>query len=146
MAQQDACTLLDDDHNQVERLFEQYKSAPDESSKRMLAQQVCQELAVHTQIEEEIFYPAYRQATRDEALVDESEHEHQEARDLILKIEQVGVDDKLMRQLEEAVLHHVTDERKKMFPEARKTQGLDLMQLAQQLESRKAELMAAHAA
>ena len=146
MAQQDACTLLDDDHNQVERLFEQYKSAGDESSKRMLAQQVCQELTVHTQIEEEIFYPAFRQATRDEALVKESEHEHQEARDLIAKIEQAQVDDKLMLQLEEAVLHHVSDEREKMFPEARKAQGLDLMQLAQQLESRKAELMAGQGA
>ena len=49
-----------------------------------------------------------------------------------------------MTKLQQAVQHHVEDERRKMFPEARQAKGLDLMQLAQQLEGRKSELMAAH--
>ncbi len=142
MAQQDACALLDDDHTKVERLFEQYKAAGQDSQKKLLAQQVCQELTVHAQIEEEIFYPAFQQAAQDEDLVEDAQQEHQEARELISKIEQSPGDDKLMLELEEAVLHHVSDERQKMFPQARKTQGLDLMQLADQLQTRKAELMA----
>ncbi len=147
MAQQDdACTLLDDDHNQVVRLFEQYKSADEGSRKRILAQQICQELTVHAQLEEEIFYPAFRQATRDDGLVQESLSEHQQARELISKIEQDQLNDRLMLELEDAVLHHVNDEREKMFPQLRKAQGLDLMQLAQQLQARKAELMAGHPA
>ncbi|MDB5943348.1 MAG: hypothetical protein JWQ13_2914 [Ramlibacter sp.] len=51
-----------------------------------------------------------------------------------------------MLELEDAILHHVNDERDKMFPKARATRGLDLMQLAQQLEARKTELMETHAA
>lgn len=142
MAAHDACTLLDQDHIAVERLFLQYKSAPDASKKRLLAQRICQELTVHTRIEEEIFYPAFRQATADDALVDEGVHEHQDAKALIARIEDAQVDDKLMLELEDAILHHVTDEREKMFPKARQARGLDLMQLAQQLEARKSELMA----
>lgn len=146
MAEHDACTLLDDDHNKVIRLFEQYKAAHEANRKRLLAAQICHELTVHTQLEEEIFYPAFRQAARDDSLVEEAEHEHQEARELIAMIQEKQVDDRLMLELEDAILHHVNDEREKMFPKARKTQGLDLMQLAQQLETRKAELTVGHPA
>lgn len=147
MAQQDAVTLLDDDHNQVARLFQQYKAARDNSHKRVLAQQICHELAVHTRIEEEVFYPAFRLATGDEHLLQESEREHREARELMAKIEGAPQpDDKVMLDLEDAVLHHVNDEREKMFPQARKSKGLDLMRLGAQLEQRKSELMAAHPA
>jgi hypothetical protein len=142
----DACTLLDEDHNKVARLFQQYKQAHQDNEQRMLAEQICQELRVHTQIEEEIFYPAYRNATRDEQLVEHSQHEHQEASELIAKIEQAPTDARLMLELEDAVLHHINDEREKMFPKARKAQGMDLAKLAQQLQARKTELMAGHPA
>jgi iron-sulfur cluster repair protein YtfE (RIC family) len=143
MAQQDdACTLLDDDHNEVARMFEQYKAAHDGSRQKQLARQICQELMVHMQIEEEIFYPAFGRATGDSALLQDAQKEHQEARELIAKLEQSPVDGKLMLELEDAILHHVNDEREKMFPKARKTQGLNLMALARQLQARKAELMA----
>ena len=140
--QDDATELLDEDHKNVERLFQQYKAAHDPSRKRTLAQQICQELTVHMRIEEEVFYPAFRQATGDQQAVEHSTHEHREAMDLVHRIEQAQVDDKLMLELEDAVMHHVQDEREKMFPEARKAQGLDLAKLAQQLQQRKSELMA----
>ena len=146
MTQQDACTLLDDDHNEVVRLFEQYKAAHDDSRHQLLASRICHELTVHMQIEEEIFYPAFGRATGDDELLQESRREHQEARELISKIEAVRQDHRLMLELEDAILHHVNDEREKMFPKSRATQGLDLMQLAQQLEARKAELTEAHPA
>ena len=146
MPAHDACTLLDDDHVKVEHLFTQYKDARDDNHKRMLARRICQELVVHTQIEEEIFYPAFRQAAGNEDLVNEAEHEHDERRQQIARIESRQVDDQAMLELEAAILHHVNDEREKMFPQARKTQGLDLMQLAEQLEARKAELTAGHPA
>jgi iron-sulfur cluster repair protein YtfE (RIC family) len=147
MAQQDdACTLLDEDHNQVVRLFEQYKAAHNASSQRLLARQICMELLVHMRIEDEIFYPAFRRATGDDNLVQESEREHQQARELVAKVDNDLLDAKSMLDLEDAVLHHVNDEREKMFPKARKAKGLDLMQLAQQLQQRKSELMAGVAA
>ena len=146
MPQQDAIALLDDDHNKVAGLFQQYKTAHDDNRKRLLAQQICQELTVHSQIEEEIFYPAFARATGDQKLVQHSTKEHQEARELIARVESTPTDARLMLELEDAILHHVNDEREKMFPEARKAKGLDLAQLALQLESRKTELMAGHPA
>jgi iron-sulfur cluster repair protein YtfE (RIC family) len=144
--QQDACTLLDEDHNKVARLFEQYKSAHDASRQRLLASEICQELLVHMQIEDEIFYPAFLRATSDSYRVQDSEREHQEAREMIARLEKQPTDAHLLLELEHAILHHVNDEREKMFPEARKAKGMDLMGLAQQLEARKMELMAAHPA
>jgi len=144
--QQDACTLLDEDHNSAFRLFEQYKAAHDDNRKRLLASQLCHDLLVHMQIEDEIFYPAFQRATGDQPLVRESDREHREARDLIGRIENAPTDARLMLQLEDVILDHVNDEREKMFPEARKAKGMDLMQLAQQLAARKTELLAAHPA
>jgi len=146
MPQQDAIALLDADHNEVAALFQQYKTAHDDNRKRLIAQQICQQLTVHAQIEEEIFYPAFARASGDRQLVQHSSKEHQEARELIARLEKTPTDARLMLELEDAVLHHVNDEREKMFPEARKARGLDLMQLAQELESRKTELMAPHPA
>ena len=140
--QDDALDLLDEDHKLVERLFQQYKAAHDPSRKRILTRQICQEVSVHSRIEEEVFYPAFREATGDEQTVQHSEKEHREAMDLVQRIEAAQVDDKLMLELEDAILHHVNDEREKMFPRARKAPGLNLQQLAQRLQARKSELTA----
>src|SRR5687768_3841090 len=102
----DACALLDEDHNQVVRLFEQYKAAHDGARQKLLARQICQELAVHMKIEEEIFYPAFGRATGDQDLLKEGVEEHQEARQLIGQIEKAPTDAKLMLELEDAILHH----------------------------------------
>lgn len=141
MPQQDACTLLDSDHRTVEQLFTEYQSATDQGQKSRLAQTICQELTVHATIEEEIFYPAFRKAARDDDMVDEAEEEHDEARDLIAEIEDAEQMDPLMAKLQKAIEHHVKEERDEMFPKARKTAGLDLMALGARLESRKRELM-----
>ena len=142
MPQQDACTLLDNDHQKVEQLFAEYQSAGnDQSRKSRLAQTICMELTVHATIEEEIFYPAFRKAAGDNELVDEAEQEHHEARDLITEIEDAEQMHPLMAKLQKAIEHHVKEERDEMFPKARKTPGLDLMTLGAQLESRKRELM-----
>src|ERR1700750_1801437 len=134
MAQQDACTLLDEDHNQVFRLFEQYKAAHDGNRQQVLASHICRELLVHMQIEEEIFYPAFQQATGDQPTLKDAQKEHNEARGMIARIQGDRQNARLMLELEDAIRHHVNDEREKMFPEARQAKGLDLMQLADQLQ------------
>ena len=143
MALQDAVTLLDDDHNEVIGMFEQYKAARDARNQQMIAAQIAQALLVHMKIEEEIFYPAFQRATGDQELLKDANKEHQEARELIDRIENDRQNAKLMLELEDAILHHVNDEREKMFPKARATKALDLMQLGDLLENRKSQLMAA---
>lgn len=143
MAQQDATLLLDEDHNEVIRMFEQYKAAHDARRQQLLASQIAQALVVHMQIEEEIFYPAFQRAAGDQELLKDAQKEHNEARELLSRIEADRQNAKLMLELEDAILHHVNDEREKMFPKARSTPGMNLMLLGEQLEARKAELMAA---
>ena len=145
MAQQDATMLLDADHNEVIRMFEQYKAAHDARRQQVLASEIRQSLLVHMQIEEEIFYPAFQQATGDQELLKDAQREHQEAREMIRKIDADRQDAKLMLELEDAILHHVNDEREKMFPKARATRAMDLMQLGDQLQARKMELKLAEA-
>ena len=143
MAQLDAVTLLDDDHNEAIRLIEQYKAAHDARRQQLLASELSQALLVHMQIEEEIFYPAFQRATGDQELLKDANKEHAEARELLAQIAADRQNAKLMLELEDALLHHINDEREKMFPKARATRGMDLMALGEQLELRKTELMAA---
>jgi iron-sulfur cluster repair protein YtfE (RIC family) len=148
MTLNDACALLDDDHKKVERLFADYEAAGSDTTKKsQLAQAICMELTVHASLEEEIFYPPFRQATGDDDMVDEAEEEHQEARDLIAQIEgSHAPDDALVTELQEAVEHHVKEERDEMFPKARSTPALDLMDLRRRLEARKMELLTSYQA
>src|SRR5258708_16107035 len=86
-AQQDAIELLKADHRQVEEWFEQFESTRSDDRKQRLATQICRALEVHTQIEEEIFYPAFLAATDDEDVHHEAEIEHEGAKRLIADIE-----------------------------------------------------------
>jgi hemerythrin-like domain-containing protein len=101
---------------------------------------------VHTQIEEEIFYPAVREAIKDTDLLDEAEVEHASAKDLIAQLQEATeVDEKFdakVKVLGEYIDHHVKEERNELFPKARAAQGLDLVGMRQQLAGRKEELMA----
>jgi hemerythrin-like domain-containing protein len=140
----DALALLRADHQKVTALFEQFEKTRSEDRKSALAQQICQELTVHAQIEEEIFYPAAREVLRDEDLIDEATVEHQGAKDLIAQIEASGPGEDLfdakVTVLSEYIKHHVKEEQNELFPKLRKTK-LDLKMVGEQLQARKMELM-----
>jgi len=143
---QDAIALLRADHAKVTDLFEQFEKARDDARKQKLAQTICMELTVHAQIEEEIFYPATREALpKEDDLLDEAEVEHAGAKDLIAQIEAGSpADDKWdakVTVLGEYIKHHVKEEQNEMFPKVRKTK-LDLKALGAQLAARKEELLA----
>jgi hemerythrin superfamily protein len=105
-----------------------------------VAQIICMELTVHPQLEEELFYPALRQATGEDALVQDAIAEHQQAKELIASIQAAPDPDALMLELQRAVQQHVAEERARIFPRARSA-GLDLAGLGAQLEARKAQLV-----
>ena len=144
--QQDAVDVLKADHGQVKEWFEQFESTRSDKRKQLLASQICQALKVHTQIEAEIFYPAFLAATDDEDVHHEAEIEHEGAKRLIADIEASGPDDDYydarVTVLAEMIKHHVNEEEKRdgMFSKARKA-DMDLVGLGQQLEARKSELM-----
>ena len=148
----DACELLDADHIAVKHLFVEYArlahAMPADSADRRteLAMQICKELTVHAQIEEEIFYPALRKAAPDaSSQLDEARQEHQEAKEMVARIQAMGsadtrMDD-LVAKLAFAIEHHVKEERDELFPKARAS-GMDLAALAGQLRERQQSLQA----
>jgi hemerythrin superfamily protein len=144
--QQDAIALLKADHRQVEEWFSQFESTRSSSRKQELAQKICTALKVHTVIEEEIFYPAFLEATDDTDIHHEAEVEHDGAKKLIAEIERSAPDDEYfdarISVLSEMVKHHVKEEEKRdgMFGKARQA-DMDLVALGEQLAARKAEVM-----
>lgn len=141
----DAIALLTEDHKRVQQMFKQFEALGDKagSSKEKLAAQICAELTVHTVIEEEIFYPAAREAIDDDDLMDEADVEHAAAKELIEQIQEMEADeshfDAKVKVLGEEVDHHIKEEQDEMFPKIRKS-DLDLKALGEAMAERKAEL------
>ena len=143
--QKDAIALLKEDHRTVEELFAQFEKASGENRKEKIARQICLELSVHAQIEEEIFYPAC-EGKVDEDLLKEAYVEHDGAKLLIAEIMAGGPDDEFydakVKVLQEQIEHHVEEEEKRMegvFAQARKA-GLDMDALGAELAAQKESL------
>jgi hemerythrin superfamily protein len=142
----DAIALLKADHRQVEDWIEQFEKARLDSRKTELAAKICNALTVHTRIEEEIFYPAFFEATQDKEIHHEAIVEHDGAKNLIQEIEASGPEDDYfdakVKVLSEMIKHHVKEEEQRggMFAQARQS-DLDLEALGQRLQARKDELM-----
>jgi hypothetical protein len=145
-ASQDAIALLKADHREVADWFEQFETARSDEKKARLAAQICQALKVHARIEEEIFYPAFLEATGNKDIHHEAEIEHDGAKRLIAQIEEHGPSDEYfesrVKVLSEMIKHHVKEEEQPegMFAEARDSE-MDLKALGEEMRLRKEELM-----
>lgn len=134
-----ALELLINDHREVRRLFKEYEKIHHKAAaedKQELADEICNEFLMHADIEEQIFYPAVREAIRDDELIDEAEVEHQSARDLVEQIRAMSPDDELydakVQVLGEQIEHHVHEEETEMFPKVKKAK-LDLDAMGQEM-------------
>jgi hemerythrin superfamily protein len=146
----DAIALLKADHREVEAMFEQFEKSRSESKKLDLATKICIALRVHTQIEEEIFYPSSRGKRQvEDDLLDEAYVEHDGAKKLIAEIETMQPSEQFydakVKVLSEMIKHHVKEEEQRdgLFAQAKKA-GLDMAQLGAELKARKDELMAGY--
>jgi hemerythrin superfamily protein len=146
--EQDAVALLTADHKKVKKLFSDFDKLKEEGSdedKAAIVEQICNELKVHTEIEEDIFYPAVRKAIDDADLMDEALVEHAGAKELIAQLEESSPDDDLydakVTVLGEQIDHHVKEEEGEMFPKAKKAK-VDLEALGATMLKRKTALMA----
>lgn len=143
----DAIELLTSDHERVKKQFKDFQALGDKAfkQKKQLADKICNELLVHTQIEEEILYPVFLEHASDEKpLVDEATVEHGTAKQLISQIQKMDSDQELfdarVKVLSEYINHHVKEEEEEMFPKLRATK-VDLNELGERLHARKQELM-----
>ena len=145
----DALRMLKDDHDKVKGLFENFQNARrDEKRKGEIAQTICKELTVHTQLEEEIFYPAVREAIDDDDVMNEAVVEHGSAKELIAEIEKMSPDEDMfdakVKVLKEEIEHHVEEEEKPkegLFAQTREA-DIDLKELGERLAQRKEALQA----
>ena len=142
----DAIALLKADHRTVEELFSKFENARGQQRKQALAEEICTELKIHTMIEEEIFYPAFRGKIEDDTL-DEAYVEHDGAKVLVNDIMAGGAEedfyDAKVKVLQEQIEHHVEEEEKRsegMFAQCRET-DVDLVALRDRMLARKQELM-----
>ena len=152
LSKTDAINILKADHKAVKDLFEQFKKAETKREKSRIVQDAIMELKIHTTIEEEIFYPAVRQALKksigkDETtdLMDEADEEHHVAKLLIAELETMKASDDhwegKFTVLSENVVHHIKEEEHDMFPKARML-DLDYDAMGDQILLRKDELKA----
>ena len=141
-----AVSLLKKDHREVEGMFDEYEQLNDEREKLALFRQIALALKVHTQIEEEIFYPAERGEVEDDML-DEAQVEHDGAKKLIAEIEGMQPSEELydakVKVLGEYIRHHVKEEEQPggIFAQAKRGEE-DLDAMGERLKARKEELTA----
>ena len=144
---QDAVALLKADHRIVEDLFAAFEKASGDGKKQKIAEEICKELTIHAQIEEEIFYPACNGKVEQD-LLKEAYVEHDGAKVLIAEIEAGGPGDEFydakVKVLGEQIEHHVKEEEARIegiFTLARKA-GVDMDALGVEMAARKADLAA----
>ena len=146
-----ATAILRDDHRKVKELFTQYEKIGDVASgdsRLELFLEIRKELSVHSDIEEEIFYPAIESLrSKDEEagnVVREAREQHQEVRTLLdelgeLKPEDEEFDD-LMKTLIESVTDHADKEEEQIFPYFDELSRDERVRVSDELRNRKAEL------
>ncbi|WP_442754778.1 hemerythrin domain-containing protein [Methylocystis sp. JAN1] len=143
----DAIQMLKDDHRRVEQLFDRYEQARRRAEKSKIAQEICLELTIHAELEEEIFYPACREHV-DDPLLDEAQIEHDTAKILVAEIA-MGTPqtdpffDAKVTVLAEYVRHHIQEEEKNVdsiFAKALEG-GVDTAKLGERMMKRREQLM-----
>jgi general stress protein YciG len=142
-----ATDVLRGDHRKVEALFAQYDTTNGEhAQKETLIKEICQELDIHTRLEEEIFYPFIQVSLNDEGeqLVTEAMNEHNMVKNLIEQLNSMipgeAACDAAMQQLKESVTHHVEEEEKEMLPKAEQRLSDQLEPLGTRLQQYKQQL------
>ena len=145
----DAIDLLDADHLSVHALFESYRelvrTRASALQRRALAEEICMELTIHAKLEEELFYPAVREALNDDEVLDEAEDEHGSQREFVAQILATQPEDELydakVAVLAEYVERHVRKEREEVFNRVLASR-IDLQALGRSISLRKEELRA----
>ncbi|NBD22147.1 hemerythrin domain-containing protein [Aquabacterium fontiphilum] len=145
-ARDEVLGMLRDDHKRVKKAFRDFEKLDpqDEEACQALVQQVCAELEIHAELEEELFYPAARAALSEEALLDEAEVEHMTFKVLIEQLKGMEpADDKFVATftvLGEYVKHHVKEEESEIFKDLGRAR-IDWRALCDEMQQAKRDMM-----
>ena len=146
----DPIQMLTEDHQKVRQLFQRFQQAGSPQEKQTIAQNVFQELSVHSVLEKEIFYPAVQQkVTQDRDLVEHSYHDHATVEQLVSQLKSMDPSNQqyttMFQELISNVEEHAQEEEQRMFPDAQQHLGGDLQRLGQEMQQRKQALMGSSA-
>lgn len=137
------------DHTAVLETFHQYEIDTNPQTKKALVNTACIALEIHTQLEEEIFYPAMRVVSSDKSVLDKSVPEHNEIRRLIAMLRSMEPSnpafDQVFMDLMRNVMHHVADEETTLLPEAERLLANRLGELGAEMTKRRLQLTAPRA-
>lgn len=143
----DPVQMLIDDHQKVRTLYRQYQQATDSQQKHGVARQILMELEAHSNIEEQVFYPAVEQQGNAQLkqVVHHSEEEHQKVDQMVAELKGMGsfsheFDQKFTKLMQD-VEHHVQEEESQMLPQARQILGADTQQLSQRMQQVKQQTL-----
>ena len=140
--------LLKQDHRTVKELFHEYEKLPpgDREARELIFRKINEELTIHSELEERLFYPAVREVRTDEAqdLVSEALEEHHIVKTLLEELSELEAGspsfEAKMKVLRENVLHHAEEEEKEMFPQAKELSKEILETLVIEMEALKNDL------
>lgn len=144
-ARKEVLDMLIEDHKRAKKLFREFEklSDADAEERESLVSLACAELKLHTQLEEECFYPALRGKLPDELLLEEAEVEHASAKQLIEQLDALDAEDPkfvaTFKVLGEYVKHHIKEEESEMFEQAQKAK-VDWSALLEQVTQRRTDL------
>lgn len=146
---QTATNMIRMDHTHVLATFHQYEIDTRPKTKQVLVDTACLALEIHAQLEEEIFYPALRTLSPDNATLEKSVPEHTEMRRLIARLRAMKPKDleydETFMELMRDVLHHAADEETILLPEAERLMTADrLSELGAQMTKRRLQLASPH--
>ncbi|HYD19081.1 MAG TPA: hemerythrin domain-containing protein [Patescibacteria group bacterium] len=145
----DALQLLQEDHDHLLNLFKEYKYLIDHDDenivrKEQVAIEACDLLQLHTQLEEEIFYPAVRKSLNLDEIMAESKVEHDTAGELIDDLRKLQADDEIFDAkfivLSEIAAMHIKKEEAEIFPLVRQAKT-DTIALGRKLSLRREVLV-----
>ncbi|RZI42635.1 hemerythrin domain-containing protein [Herbaspirillum sp. HC18] len=137
------------DHTGVLETFHQYETDTSPQTKKALVNTACIALEIHSQLEEEIFYPAMRAVSTEKSVLEKSVPEHNEMRRLITLLRSMEATnpafDHTFMELMRTVMHHVADEETVLLPEAERLLAPRLNELGAEMTKRRLQLTAPHA-
>jgi len=145
----DAIALLTDQHREIEELLEQLtQQSPRSAEFRSTFEELADALAIHSEIEEKIFYPSV-QTAETEDLLETSFEDHLMVKQVLATMMESSPDGDILGQLEELgglTEEHLIEEEAELFPKVRKRlDGAQLRQLGAQMNEMVEELRRAGA-
>jgi len=145
-----AIDLLKADHEKVKGILSQLSESTDRALKKRveLLDKLEMEITIHTQLEEQILYPAFKEAggKEEDEMYYEAKEEHRTVDSLVLP-DLKSTDPSTpefagrVKVVKELLEHHIEEEETEMFPKAKKLLGkAKLDELGEQMEVMKTSL------